>query len=109
MNWITLSQFIFGAGTILLIRKIIIKREILNGYDLIGSFLTWVAMTFVLIQFYEWNDWFGLCAGLVQWIFWLFVIFFVSKQKMETMRERWKILGIENRKEFEKWCKDERK
>ena len=78
MNWITFSQFIFAIGTILLIRKVFIKREILEGFDLLGAIITWVAMSFVLYQFYEWSDWIGLVAGFMQWGFWLFVIIFVA-------------------------------
>jgi len=111
MNWITFSQFIFAIGTILLIRKVIINREILNGYDFVGSFLTWLAMTLVLIQFYEWEDWLGLGAGLMQWAFWLSVIVFVGKYKIKAIREYrrgeravWRMFGAKNRKEFEKLC-----
>ena len=69
MNWITYSQFIFAIGTILLIRKIVMKREILEGFDLLGSLITWIAMAFVLYQFYEWGDWIGLVTGFMQWGF----------------------------------------
>ena len=83
MNWITFAQFIFAIGTILLIRAVWKNRNILKGYDLIGSFLTWLAMSFVLIQFIEWKDMIGLGAGLMQWAFWLFVIIFVGKEKLK--------------------------
>jgi len=94
LNWITFSQFIFAVGTILLIRKVFIKREILEGFDLIGALITGIAMSFVLYQFYEWSDWIGLVAGFMQWGFWLFVIIFVARAKLRQ-RKRDKIQRLE--------------
>lgn len=88
MNWITFSQFIFAIGTILLIRKIFIRRKILEGFDLLGAIITWIAMGFVLYQFYEWSDWIGLIAGFMQWAFWLFVIIFVTREKLRDRKRR---------------------
>jgi len=85
MNWITFSQFIFAVGTILLIRKVIIKRDTLDAFDLVGAIITWIGMSFVLYQFYEWSDLIGLVAGFMQWGFWLFVIIFGIRGKL---RER---------------------
>ena len=95
MNWITFSQFIFAIGTILLIRKVIKKRDILNGFDLLGAIITWIAMTFVLVQFVEWSDWIGLVAGIMQWAFWLAVIIFVGREKLRERKKR-KIRKLED-------------
>ena len=88
MNWITYSQFIFAIGTILLIREVLKNKNILRGFSLSGSFLTWLAMGFVLYQFYLWSDWIGLIAGFMQWGFWLFVIIFVAREKLRDRKKR---------------------
>jgi len=100
MNWITFSQFIFAIGTILLIRKVFMKREILEGFDLLGAIITWIAMSFVLLWFFENNDWIGLVAGFMQWGFWLFVIIFVTRVKL---RERKEFTELENRMKRGEW------
>jgi len=88
MIWLTIAQFIFAIGTFLLIKELIRNRNILKGYSLFGSFLTWLAMTFVLVQFWEFSDWIGLVFGFVQWLFWLFVTIFVLRQKIKERKEK---------------------
>jgi len=95
MNGITIAQFIFGLGTILLIHEIWKNKNVLKGYNLLGSFLTWLAMTVVIIQFAIWEDWIGTIAGLVQWIFWLFVVIFVTKIKLFDRKQK-KIRKLED-------------
>lgn len=67
------------------------NRSALYNFDFTGSFLTWLAMTFVVKQFLSWGDWIGFAAGMMQWAFWLFVILFKIKSFnfSEWKRERW--------------------
>jgi len=94
MNWITFSAYIFAIGTILLIKAVWKNRNILKGFDLIGSFLTWLGMTFVLFQYIEWDDWLATCLTLITWLFWLLVTVFVAREKLRE-RKRNKIRRLE--------------
>jgi hypothetical protein len=84
MDGFTISQFIFAVGTILLIRKIFKKREILNGYDIAGSFITLIAMSVVLGQFVLNGDIAGTVAGSMQWFFWLFAVVFSLRNRKQN-------------------------
>ena len=76
MNDFTFSQFIFAIGTILMIRRIIKSRSIIEGYDPAGAFITLIAMSYVLKGFIGWGDWIGLVAGSIQWVFWFLAFSF---------------------------------
>lgn len=106
-DYLTIAEFVFAVGTILMIRKIVKDRNALGGYDLIGSFLTLIAMTFVQTYLWQSENFLGFGLGMTQWIFWFLASSFVGKktftnwwQQRKGRLEVYRQFGVKNEKEF---------
>jgi len=74
-----IGNIICAIGTVLMIRKIIKNRDILKGYDFLGSILTFLAVTCFTYGFYELHDILSVLFALVTLSFWLLASIFTLK------------------------------
>jgi hypothetical protein len=70
---LNLGNIVMFIGTLLLIRVVIKDRNVLRGYDPIGSFLSFLGMAFFDAFYVEINNQFSLWIALVTTAYWFLV------------------------------------
>jgi len=89
MSVFLIGNIICAIGTLLMIRKIIKNRNILKGYDFIGSLLTFLAVTFFTYGFYQLYDILSVLFAFVTLCFWgLATVFTFANLVMKDETER---------------------
>jgi hypothetical protein len=79
-----IGNMIMTVGTLLLIRSVFKNKKALNGYDSIGSILTFVALLFLLNGFVSSLQYTSVAFALVTVAYWGFVVIF----KLKTRRHK---------------------
>lgn len=72
-NVFMLANVLFTIGTLLLLKKIIINRKILNDLDLNGSILTSIALFFMLIGYVMLEMYLPFLFAIPTTLFWTYV------------------------------------
>ncbi len=75
------TAFLFGTG--LLMRQVIKNRNVLDDYDVYGSFLNVVGMALGGVILVELNQWLSLALQLPTLIFWVIVTVLSVRRKMK--------------------------
>lgn len=71
-----LANFINLIAVLLLMRAVIKNRDVLKGYSVSGSFLTFIAILGFEIGFYLMRNFISLLLGLVNLSFWFMAFVF---------------------------------
>ena len=80
-TWLILGNIITAMGTLLLIKTVIKNKELLHGYNLFGSALTFMAMAFFLTGFFSAGQYVSAGFMLVTAVYWGFVTIFKMKYR----------------------------
>jgi multisubunit Na+/H+ antiporter MnhF subunit len=113
-----IANTIFLIGTGLLIYAVIKNRNILRGFQPLGSVLTLLAMSFVefnywqlITYFNETSLWYSIVSSGVTIAFWVLASVFSIRNTIRSWWEQrkgrltvYKLIGVKNKKEFEKLC-----
>lgn len=70
------ANIICCVGTLLQIYQVILNKNILYGYDLVGSLLTLIAVVLFNVGFYMVKQKLSVAFGMVTVMYWLFVSIF---------------------------------
>ena len=87
MNWgilLDIGNIIMFIGTSLLIRTVIKNKDMLQGYDLQGSILTFVALLCLYFGFMAIGQWISVIASTITVLYWGFVVAFKLKYRKKT-------------------------
>jgi hypothetical protein len=76
-----IGNVICAIGTLLLIRSVSKDRKILQGYDFLGSSLTFTALTLFNIWYVFANQWLTFIFGSITLIYWAVVVIFKIKYR----------------------------
>lgn len=102
------GNIIVFLGTLLLIKDVLKNRNMLKGYSIIGSFLTFIAISLFQVGFFMVGVW-TWTIGTVTALYWLLAFLFSFKTKFRGWRDRrkgerdvFRMLGYKSRKDFEK-------
>jgi uncharacterized membrane protein len=76
-----IGNIIMTIGTLLLMRSVFKNKKALQGYDLIGSILTFVALLFLLNGFISSSQYASVVFALVTVSYWSFVVTFKLKTR----------------------------
>jgi Na+-transporting NADH:ubiquinone oxidoreductase subunit NqrE len=89
-----ISNVLFLIGTSLLIRAVLKNRNILNGYDWLGSLLTLTAMIcseYAYVLFIERGDsayWISFLFSLLTVAYWALASFYSVKAKLKGRKKK---------------------
>ena len=72
-NIFMLANVLFTIGTLLLLKKVVINRKILNDLDLNGSILTTIALFFMLIGYLILEMHLPFLLAIPTTLFWTYV------------------------------------
>jgi len=104
-----IANIFFLVGTILLLYAIIKNRNVLRGFQPIGSLLTLCAMSWIQFNYYQMEFWENFWLSFPTWGLWLLATIFSVKNNVHGWLERrkgeqsvFKSLGYKNKKDFEK-------
>jgi len=107
-----IANIFFLIGTIILIYAIVKNRNVLKGFQPIGSSLTLVAMSFIQFNYYQMGWWENFWLSLPTWGLWFLASVFSMRTTIRVWWERrkgrlsvYRMLGCKNKKEFEERCK----
>lgn len=78
------ANVIFTIGTFLLFRKVIADREVLYNFDFLGSIITLIALTVMLIGYWNLQMYIAMTLSLPTWFFWFFVVIY-SQDRNESL------------------------
>lgn len=83
-SWITflIANIICAVGTILNVIDVVKNRDMLRGYLLLGSFITFVAVTGFLIGFGQESQWLSVLFGFITMCYWLSVVIFKIRREL---------------------------
>jgi hypothetical protein len=76
-----IGNIIMLVGTLLLIRTVIKNKQLLHGYDILGSFLTFIALICFNVGYIASNQYASLCFAFITVLYWLFVVIFKIKYR----------------------------
>ncbi len=75
-------------GTLLLINAVLKNRNILKGYDIFGSLLTFGGMTTFDIYYVAIGNWISLGIAMVTTSYWALVTFYTAREKFRAFLTR---------------------
>jgi len=81
-----IANIICAIGTILQIKDVVKNRSILKGYSLIGSILTFLAVTLFQIGFFLYQQILSVVFGSITAIYWFLVTLYVILIKLRMMK-----------------------
>ena len=84
-TWLILGNFVTALGTILLIKTVIQRKELLYGYNLKGSALTFIALLLFLVGFFSAAQYVSAGFMLVTATYWGFVTVFKIKYRKSSL------------------------
>ena len=100
-----IGNIIVFLGTLLLIKDVLKNRNTLKGYSILGSLLTFIAISLFQAGFFMMGVW-TWTIGTVTAFYWLIAFLFVFREKFRGWRDRrkgeqavYKMLGVKNKKE----------
>jgi hypothetical protein len=100
-----IGNIIAFLGTCLLIKDVLKNRNALKGYSIIGSLLTFIAVSLFQAGFFMMGVW-TWTIGMVTAFYWLVAFLFSFREKFRAWRDRrkgeqyvYKMLGCKNKKE----------
>ncbi len=67
------ANVIFTIGTFLLFRKVFVDRKVLYNFDTLGSAVTLLALTVMLVGYCDLQMYIAMTLSLPTWFFWFFV------------------------------------
>jgi len=74
-----IANIFFLIGTIFLIYSIVRNRNILKGFQPLGSSLTFIAMSWIQFNYFQMNYWENFWLSLPTWGMWLLASIFSIK------------------------------
>ena len=74
------------AGTLLLVRTVIKNKQLLHGYDLLGAFLTFVALMFFNVGYIVSNQLTSSVLEAITIVYWGFVVAFKLKYRQKKKK-----------------------
>ena len=86
-----LANVVNLIAVLLLMRAIIKNRNILKGYSVSGTFLTFVAILGFEVGFYLMDNWISFALGLVNLFFWFMAFVFSLRTLMRERRQEKKL------------------
>jgi len=81
-----LANMICAIGTVLQIKDVVKNRNILKGYSLIGSILTFLAVTLFQIGFFLDQQILSVVFGSITATYWFLVTLYVILIKLRRMK-----------------------
>ena len=100
-----IGNIIVFMGTLLLIKDVLKNRKALKGYSIIGSLLTFIAISLFQVGFFMMGVW-TWTIGTITAFYWLIAFLFSFREKFRAWRDRrkgeqavYKMLGCKNKKE----------
>jgi len=82
------------AALLLLLRSVIKNRNVLRGYSITGSFLTFVSIVGFEVAYYFFRNMIGFALGWVTVAFWFIVFVYSLKQKLKGTPPQKEILEV---------------
>ena len=76
---LNIGNLVCMIGTILMIKDVIKNRNILKGYSIVGSFLTFIACSLFFVSFLRLNLIISYVSSFVTVSFWFFVFIYSLK------------------------------
>jgi len=100
-----IGNIIVFLGTLLLIKDVLKNRNALKGYSILGSLLTFIAISLFQVGFFMMGVW-TWTIGTVTAFYWLIAFIFSFREKFRAWRDRrkgerevYKVFGCKNKKE----------
>lgn len=82
-----IANVLLFIGNILLIWKVVKDRNVLRGFDMVGSLLTFVASLFILSYLGQFNLWFSFWLSTLTTLFWGSVLYFILRGRASRKLE----------------------
>jgi hypothetical protein len=76
-----IGNIIMFIGTTLLIRTVVRNKSMLNGYNLAGSALTFIALLFLLTGFILSNQLLSVEFSIITVLYWMFIVVYKLKYR----------------------------
>lgn len=102
-----IANIFFLIGTIILIYSIIKNRNVLKGFQPVGSFLSLIAISWVQFNYFQMNYWENFWLSLPTWGLWLLATVFSIKNTIKGWLEYrkgelsvFRSLGYRNKKDW---------
>lgn len=82
------ANIFFLIGTILLLYAIIKNRNVLRGFQPIGSLVTFIAMSFIQFNYFQMNFFENFWLSMPTCALWLFASIFSIRNTIREFRKR---------------------
>jgi len=86
------ASIINFTALLLMLRAVLINRNELRGYSIMGSFLTFVSLVGFQIAYYLLNNTIGFVLGWVSVAFWFIAFIYSLRQRLEGTEQEKKMV-----------------
>ena len=83
--FLDIASVVNFSALLLMLRAVIKNRNVLRGYSIVGSFLTFVSMVGFEIAYYLLGNVIGFAFTWVTVVFWFIVFIYTLKQKLQKI------------------------
>jgi hypothetical protein len=83
MNLLDAGNIVLLIGTLILIRTCLKNRNVLKGYSIIGSLITFLAISVFSCYYIQNELWLSLSLNIPNLAFWFMAFIFSLKQKFK--------------------------